>query len=316
MNSANPSDSQTTPIDTCPVCAGQTLHPFYTYASSTYQRCATCGLLFIDPQPSEAAMIARAEHWAQSYHKTPQKVEQHYTRAFQETAFGEHLRFLAAFRQNNQLLDLGCGIGGFLSAAQAAGWQATGVDVSSSVQVAQAHGLRAIQAALDDAGLEAGSFDVITLFDVIEHLPKADKVLSEVLRLLRPGGCLYILTPNEGGLSARLLKERWEAAEPADHVILYTRANLSRLLARHGFTNLRGWAIDLNFFALLDNPRGAAQPQRDESERIDKQKTRRKFIKRIVQSPFLRALRNLVNLAFKNLLLGDKLIVVAVKPEK
>jgi SAM-dependent methyltransferase len=148
---------------------------------------------------------------------------------------------------------------------------------------------------------------------VIEHLPNPEKVMEEIRRILRPGGCVYVLTPNAGGLSSRLLKAQWEAAEPDDHVILYQYQTLRRLLEDRGFTRPRGWAVDLNVMELTHLLRRG--PRRDELQRQKAQKSRRALIGKVVRSSFLRSVRRGVNRLIRFTLIGDKLIATAIKPK-
>lgn len=150
------------------------------------------------------------------------------------------------FRQNGRLLDIGCGFGFFLSEAHMCGWSVTGVEVS----VEEASWGRdrfnlPIVSSLEDRSLDRQGFDVITLWDVIEHIADVRPLLHRCRELLRPGGGLFLRTPNADGL---LIKPDWWSwvylqfywqlvypANPIEHVYHFTPSVLEILLEQNGF---------------------------------------------------------------------------------
>jgi len=154
-------------------------------------------------------------------------------------------RFLAG--RSGRLLDVGCGLGYFLAQLRGlAGWELAGCEISASaVEFAQTRlGLAGVRCGqVQAAGLEAASFDVITLWDVVEHLKKPDPLLAHLRTLLAPGGILFLHTPNaRAQLFKARLKRRLGGMRPGthylearDHLHLYSRATLARLLERCGF---------------------------------------------------------------------------------
>lgn len=83
-------------------------------------------------------------------------------------------------------------------------------------------------------------FDVITSWDVIEHLDEPRRALEACRRLLKPGGWLFLSTPDSGSLVARAMGRHWHYLDPLQHVNLFSRRNLGRLLERTGFSP-RSW---------------------------------------------------------------------------
>ncbi|MFQ5750326.1 MAG: class I SAM-dependent methyltransferase, partial [Planctomycetota bacterium] len=89
--------------------------------------------------------------------------------------------------------------------------------------------------ALCDLRLPAGSFDVITGFDVVEHVHDPRAFLKETARLLRPGGLLFLVTPNVSGWSRRLMGRFWFHFKPLEHTYYFDRRTLGRFLEEAGF---------------------------------------------------------------------------------
>jgi SAM-dependent methyltransferase len=150
-----------------------------------------------------------------------------------------------------RLLDVGCGLGFFVKhVTRYPSWQASGCEISrTAVEFAQQKlGLRNVHCGkVEDALFEKGSFDIITLWDVIEHIPDPDALLSSIIPLLSDDGLLFLHTPNiHFQLIKAKLKKRVKGMDPAthyleakDHLNIYSRETISRLLHRHGLPALR-----------------------------------------------------------------------------
>lgn len=150
--------------------------------------------------------------------------------------YGRHL-FAREFPGRGRLLDVGCGNGEFLGQARAMGWRATGVDFDpAAIAACRAQGFEVREGGLEVLDDEpSGSFDVVTLSHCIEHLPDPAGALGRAARLLRPGGTIWIATPNPQGPGLRLFGRAWRGLEPSRHLCVPSAAQLARLLAAAGF---------------------------------------------------------------------------------
>jgi SAM-dependent methyltransferase len=147
------------------------------------------------------------------------------------------LRHLPA-TAGGRLLDVGSGSGAFLAQMEALGWRAEGIDPDpAAVAGARAAGLEVARGTLRDLDNEehAAAFDAVTLSHVIEHLHDPVGDLRILSRLLRPGGLLWIATPNLEALGLRRFGRDWLGLDPPRHLVLFTRASLERLLRETGF---------------------------------------------------------------------------------
>ncbi len=146
-------------------------------------------------------------------------------------------RLVTRYVSGGQLLDVGCGAGHFLDEMRGArGWQVRGVEPSAgAAQAAQDRGLDVYPGDLAAAGFPDGAFDAVTLWDVVEHLHDPQAVLSEVRRILRPGGALVLRTPSVDSLDARVFGSYWAGLDSPRHIAVFSCRTLARLLAAAGF---------------------------------------------------------------------------------
>jgi 2-polyprenyl-3-methyl-5-hydroxy-6-metoxy-1,4-benzoquinol methylase len=134
-----------------------------------------------------------------------------------------------------RLLDVGAYTGIFVSTANAAGWQAEGIEPSKwGVAQAQQANVPVRQGTLGSGGFTPESFDVITMWDVIEHFDNPRAELDHTYRLLKPGGVLVVHTIDIDSITAKLMGERWPFLMEM-HVIFFSRATLRDMMQRTGF---------------------------------------------------------------------------------
>jgi SAM-dependent methyltransferase len=148
-------------------------------------------------------------------------------------------RHLPATRRG-RLLDVGSGNGAFVERMRMLGWDAEGVEPDPrAVSVARESGLPVREGTVEGlaAGLEQ-SYDVITLDHVIEHLHDPAAALDSVHAALRPGGLLWIATPNLESLGHRRFGRDWLHLDPPRHLVLFNTSSLQALLRRSGFEPL------------------------------------------------------------------------------
>lgn len=142
-------------------------------------------------------------------------------------------------RRVGRVLDVGCGNGAFLYRAQAAGWQATGIEPDADAfEGARADGFKVLNSTIEtfDAVEE---FDYITLSHVFEHLHDPQAALERINGWLRPGGRLWMAMPNPAGLGAHLYRRNWFSLEPPRHLCLPKQGQVKRMLELAGFTDVK-----------------------------------------------------------------------------
>lgn len=143
--------------------------------------------------------------------------------------------------KRGKLLDVGCAMGSFLASAKTDGWDVEGVEISeySSRHARETLNVNVFSGSLNEAikagQIQAGSFDVVTLWDALEHLTDPASVFSDVNYALKDKGWFFFSTVNIDSLLARREGESWHFFRPPKHLYYYSEKTLKRYLNRYGF---------------------------------------------------------------------------------
>ncbi len=198
-------------------------------------RCNICGLVYANPRWDSALVN---ENY--SVVQDPTYVEERQGRVLTfERNLAPLEQLIAPTSPTRRLLDVGCHIGVMVELAQARGWEAWGVEPSVwAAEQARARGLRVLTGTLDTTTLPENYFDVVTMWDVIEHLTDPAAEVRRVHRVLAPGGIFAIHTIDIESLFARLMGTRWPWLMEM-HLYYFSPRTLSKLLTQNGFQVIR-----------------------------------------------------------------------------
>jgi SAM-dependent methyltransferase len=226
----------------CVVCGSHDRRPYRSQDRYTIVRCRGCGLRYLSPQPTGSELTGIYD---EAYYVSVDSRERGYDGYVTEAenwrrTFRDRLRDLPA--KPGRLLDVGAATGFFVEQARATGWDAIGIEPSewAAAYARDEVGVDVRTGTLESMEFLDGAFDVVTMWEVIEHLPDPRTTLAEARRLLRPGGRLVLSTPDAGSLAARASGRRWLGwRKVPEHVFFFDRANLDRLLSEAGFRPVR-----------------------------------------------------------------------------
>ena len=211
----------------CPLCGDPSAIPLFEKDGVPYERCGSCGL---PTRGGPESPPSYHDYLPDATRSLPPITRERY-----ETL----LSGLARYRGGGRFLDVGCGGGFLVETARDLGWEAVGTEVSrAAVEFGRERGLDLRHGTLVDTGLEAGAFDVITLMEVVEHVPDPAGLLRQAAELLRPGGALYLTTPNWNSLSRRVLGAAWHPIS-RDHVVYLAPWSIRRALRAAGLRPVR-----------------------------------------------------------------------------
>ena len=224
-------------LSACPACGGRDLRHVFTVGGTRYGECPWCGLAHIHPIPLERELRAVFNHGYFSGGLRGGYDDYVADEALHRGNGRLRLQMFAdnGIRPPGRLLDVGCAHGFFLDEARADGWNVRGADVSrAAAEYAWTHlGLHVV----DDiaAALADAPYDVVTLYQVLEHVVSPGDVLREARSALSPDGALVIETWDRGSLIARLMRSHWQVVAPPSVVWLWDRQSLRLLLQASGF---------------------------------------------------------------------------------
>ena len=210
----------------CNVCGSGVSSVLVSKDGHSVFQCPKCALAFTHPRPE-----AIADQYDESYFGLYRR-----RREFRLRRGDARCRTIELIKAPGRVLDIGCSLGYFVEAANARGWQASGVEISPyASEEARKLGLDVRTGTLEEASYADGSFDCVTMWDVLEHVPDPTQHMLEVRRILADGGLVVIGTPDLGHRMFRAKRERWRHLKPAEHIFYFQQSSMSRLLAKTGF---------------------------------------------------------------------------------
>ncbi|MCX6760359.1 MAG: class I SAM-dependent methyltransferase [Candidatus Nealsonbacteria bacterium] len=246
------------PDKNCKICGSFDLKVFPNkYFKNTLLRCQKCGLIFVYPQP-EFCMIKNI--YAQNYFKNSSSHSIGYENYLKDKpnimkTFERRLKNIEAlYPKKGEILDLGCAMGFFLEVAKNHGWNPHGVEISeyASNIAKKRFGNNIFNGVLNQACFLEDSFDIITMWDYLEHIPDPSFELSLIWKLLKKGGMVILSTPNANSLPHKIFRDRWMGYKDQEHLYYFSEKNMRTLLQKNGFKILKsertGKHISLSLF--------------------------------------------------------------------
>jgi len=229
-------------VGACRLCGGVRWTLRFREGIHEVRRCEDCGLVWVSPRRDEAGL--QALYSGEDYWRSDSPKECGYA-----DYRGDEERYLETFRlrldralrdgpRGGRALDVGCAAGYCLRVLAERGFAVKGVELSPVIaREAQAHlGQDAVHVGtLETSPHAPGSFDLITLWDVVEHVIDPHALLRRARELLAPGGLLVLETQDVESPFARILRRRWHHYKHSEHLYHFAPATIRRLLTDSGF---------------------------------------------------------------------------------
>jgi SAM-dependent methyltransferase len=194
-------------------------------------KCPSCGFVFANTQISPKELNAL---YQRNYFFGEEYVNYIEDKATLQRNFAERLRTLKNFSSGGRLFEIGCAYGFFLELAENS-WTAEGCDISKdAAQAARTSGLKVTFGDFLKLPSRRKSYDVVCMWDTIEHLARPDLYVEKAASLLRAGGVLSLTTGDIGSWMARFRKSRWRLIHPPTHLYYFDRRTITTLLSRYG----------------------------------------------------------------------------------
>ena len=227
----------------CSLCGADEPQPWLTlsdrFSGQTFSlsRCDRCGLIYSADRPS---MDELPDYYPQDYEAYQQpETEMSSSQVWHSNRMWEmQVDYIEKFKPSRgQLLDVGCATGEFLNIARKRGWQVHGLElIEQTAQIArQRHGIQVDTGRLETVNLPENTFDLITMWDVLEHLPDPLASLQHCCRLLRESGVIVFSIPNLASVDRYLFGRSWIGWDAPRHFTLFTLETLQAAFKKTGY---------------------------------------------------------------------------------
>jgi SAM-dependent methyltransferase len=225
----------------CPTCTGEQMRTLlessdrYHGRKQIYRllRCASCSAVWLDSPPNPEEM---GQHYTADYHRAIVAAGE----GAAVSRWKDQVKLIAKYKFGGAILDIGCSSGGFLSTMKGSAWRLYGIEMEeSTAQRARANtGAEVFVGNATDAPFAPASFDVITCFDVLEHVYDPRQFLNKCLQWLKPGGIFYSMMPNIDSWEAGVFGSQWYGLELPRHLSHFSPQSRRHLMTEIGFTEV------------------------------------------------------------------------------
>jgi 2-polyprenyl-3-methyl-5-hydroxy-6-metoxy-1,4-benzoquinol methylase len=228
----------------CSYCGGQSHSRLFDGAYPNIVRCSSCGLIFNAVMPGEREL---ARIYSEGYYRSKDSLERGYSNYLEDRSniaktATKRIRDIEKVKASGSLLDVGCAFGFFLDVAGKRGWTVAGVEIS---QFAAKYAVRELHLNVIDHNIEswecpAGSYDVITMWDLLEHLRDPLGTLRKLASALKEDGIVVLSTPDVDSLPAKVMGEKWLGWQlQNEHLYYFSSATLERMLQSAGLVVIK-----------------------------------------------------------------------------
>jgi 2-polyprenyl-3-methyl-5-hydroxy-6-metoxy-1,4-benzoquinol methylase len=280
----------------CLLCNSSDLKKLKGYEKDFLTKCTSCGFVFCTQIPSLDELIAHYN----GYPRTNQISEITLKR------YSVLLDQFEPYRKNNNIIDVGCGDGFFLQVAKEKGWNVYGTEFTDrAMEICTRKGINMMKGELNEHNYAQGFFDIVTSFEVIEHINNPNIEIAKFNKILRTGGIAYVTTPNFNSISRNLLKGQWNIIEYPEHLSYYTKSTLTKLFKAHGFKNIKTIISGISIDRIRQGLQKKQDPVQKKSDEGLRQKTESNFLFKLL----VRTINLFLNVSGK----GDALKIFFVK---
>ena len=233
-------------LDKCPLCESSNYGILYPEIIDRHYgisgefiiaKCNNCSLVFLNPLPDDSILVNLYPEDFYAYQDLMPK----------KSLLKKVLRNVLLvgmdtkdpkFDNPGKILDIGCGSGQFLSKMKDKGWDCYGVEVSSDASEIgnKSADLNIFTGSLVDASFPSNHFEYIRSNHSFEHVYNPNETMSEIYRILKPGGKLFIGVPNIESLNAQIFGEYWWYLGAPVHTFNYSARTLTKMIEKHGLT--------------------------------------------------------------------------------
>jgi len=249
-------------LKNCPICGSEKFDLyisgkdyFLTGESFNIVKCSVCGFRFTNPRPKAEDLGKYYESSEYISHSDSHKgLFASVYQLVRKYTLGRKLAMISRYQEKGEILDIGCATGQFLHFMAEHGWKTTGIEPDEKTRAY----------AISEYGLQVypqeqltvfakSTFDVITMWHVLEHVSELNGRVEQLKNLLSPLGTLVIAVPNCESYDAKKYKDFWAGYDLPRHLYHFTKPDIKMLFEKHGFTivNILPMKFDAFYVSLL-----------------------------------------------------------------
>ncbi len=231
-------------INSCPVCANTSFEKhlnvtdhMITKERFNIVRCASCGFHFTNPRPANSDIAKYYKSEAYVSHSSSKKgVINYFYNLVRTKTLRQKLAWVKDVTAGNELLDIGCGTGHFLRVAKSKGFHGIGLEPDEDARNYAQEQNKVKSCPIQELySLREDTFDVVTMWHVLEHVYNLNDDIQQIKRLLKNNGYLFVAVPNMNSYDARYYGEYWAAYDVPRHLYHFQKLDIERLFLNHGF---------------------------------------------------------------------------------
>jgi len=244
-------------IQICPICESNNIKEqfqlkdyFLSQEVFTISKCSVCGFQFTNPRPlkSQISLYYKSEDYISHSNKSTglfavlYQLARYLNLAFKYAIIKKHTTV-------GKALDIGSGTGHFLNYLQNKNWLVQGIEPDNEAAEFSRNNFELkINSESELKKLEYNSFDLITMWHVLEHVHDLNERMSELLRLIKPKGTLILALPNLDSFDANYYDKYWAAYDVPRHLYHFTKKDIENLATKHGFVIEKIYPMKLDAF--------------------------------------------------------------------
>jgi len=244
-------------LDACPLCKHEDQENFlitkdYTVSGEDFVivRCTNCDFHFTNPRPSSDSLdkYYESEDYISHQDKGNSLINRVYKFARMFT-LNSKLKLVSKYCTSGELLDIGCGTGHFLEVCNKAGYSTFGVEPNDQARdFSKSKNIGNIYSDISEISSNEQTFDIITLWHVLEHIPDLENFTNRLKSLLSKNGILFIAVPNLESYDAKYYQQHWAAYDVPRHLYHFSQITMRNYLNINGFKHIKTIPMKLDSY--------------------------------------------------------------------
>ena len=259
----------------CLICNNPKLKDLEYYKHAFLTKCQNCNFVFSRKIPSQKELNKHYEGYGRNDYLSPITIKR----------YNELLDKFEKFKKTGKILDVGCGVGYFLDEAKKRGWEVYGTEYTNeAIKICKNKEIHMQEGKLNPKNYTDEEFDVITSFEVLEHINNPVEEIKIFHKLLRLGGLVYLTTPNFNSISRYYLKSKYNIITYPEHLSYYTPKTLKKLFKSSNFKAYKIETTGISITRIKTSMGISDQPLisvKSDDERIRKQLESNKVLKKV-----------------------------------